>query len=299
MAKWGIAIHGGAGKLPYYGMTAEREQEFKTSLKKAVEAGFQILEESGSALDAVENSIKILEDNPLFNAGRGSVFTAKGNNRMDASIMCGKSMKAGAICRIMYVKNPIALARALMENSENLFLSDEGAENYAKEIGLEMMPPPYFFTQERYDQWQEEKLKKNQEEHGTVGAVALDKNGNLAAGTSTGGLIGKNEYRIGDSAIIGAGTYANNKTCAVSCSGKGESIIRAVVAHEISSLLLYQQIDLNSACEKTMLEKLNPFGGHAGFVAIDKEGTVKFIHNSERMYRGQKISGEQTIIGLY
>ncbi|HET6245171.1 MAG: isoaspartyl peptidase/L-asparaginase [Bacteroidetes bacterium] len=299
MEKWGIAIHGGAGRLPFYGMTPEREKDYLSGLKKSLERGYKILEKGGTSLDAVENSIKILENDPLFNAGKGSVFTTHGNNRMDASIMCGKTMKAGAICRVMFVKNPIALARALMENPENIFLGDEGAQDYAMQIGLEMMPPHYFFTQERYDQWQEEKKKRNQEEHGTVGAVALDQEGNLAAGTSTGGLINKNEFRIGDSALIGAGTYANNKTCAVSCTGKGESIIRAVVAHEISSMLLYHNIDLNQACEKTMKEKLTPFGGHAGLVAMDKEGNVKFIHNSHRMYRGYKGSGEKTLIELY
>ncbi|MDQ3192240.1 MAG: isoaspartyl peptidase/L-asparaginase [Bacteroidota bacterium] len=299
MKKWGIAIHGGAGRLPYYGMSPEREKDYKMGLKLSLDIGNEILKKGGSALDAIENSIKILENNPLFNAGKGAVFTENGNNRMDASIMCGKNLKAGAICRVMYVKNPIALARALMEDSENLFLGDEGAQDYAKKMGLDMMPPHYFFTQERYDQWQEEKQKKNQDEHGTVGAVALDMDGNLAAGTSSGGLIDKNEFRIGDSALIGAGTYANNKTCAVSCTGKGESIIRAVVAHEISSMLLYQKIDLNNACENTMKEKLIPFGGHAGFVAMDNLGNVKFIHNSDRMYRGYMLNGEQAVIDLY
>ncbi len=297
--KYGIAIHGGAGRMPFYGMNAEREKEYEADLYKGLNAGYVILKNGGTALDAVESAIKILEDSGLFNAGRGSVFTSTGNNRMDASIMCGKTLKAGAICRVRFVKNPISIARALMDDPENIFLGAEGAEEYAQKIGLEIMPAHYFFTQERFDQWQEEKKKKEKEEHGTVGAVALDSYGDLAAGTSTGGLIDKHEYRIGDTPIIGAGTYANNKSCAVSCTGKGESILRAVVAHEISSMLLYKGISLEEACEKTMEEKLNPFGGHAGLIAIDKDCNVKFIFNAERMYRGFKCSDGSFEISLY
>ncbi|MBA3899290.1 MAG: isoaspartyl peptidase/L-asparaginase [Bacteroidetes bacterium] len=297
--KFGIVIHGGAGRLPFYGMTNERETEFEIILSKATEAGYAILEEGGTALDAIELAIKMLEDCPLFNAGRGSVFTAIGNNLMDASIMCGKTLKAGAICRVKYIKNPISLAKALMDDSENIFLGEKGAEQYAREIGLEMMPPHYFYTQERYDQWQDEIINKNRNEHGTVGAVALDKYGDLAAGTSSGGLINKNEYRIGDTPIIGAGTYANNKTCAVSCTGNGESIIRAVVAHEISSMLLYQGINLGQACENAMGKILNPFGGDAGLIAIDKDCNVKIIHNAVRMYKGFRCSDGRREVSLY
>lgn len=297
--KFGIAIHGGAGRLPYYGMTPEREKEFREPLLNAVETGYSIIEGGGTALDAVETAIKLLENCPLFNAGRGSVFTSIGNNRMDASIMCGKTLKAGAICRVKYVKNPISLARILMDDLENIFLGEKGAEQYARDAGLEIMPPHYFFTQERFDQWQFEKRKKNRDEHGTVGAVALDQFGDLAAGTSTGGLIDKNEYRIGDTPLIGAGTYANNKSCAVSCTGKGESIMRAVVAHEVSSMLLYQGINLEQACDKAMEEKLNPFGGHAGLIAIDKSCNIKFIHNSDRMYKGFMCSDGRKEVSLY
>jgi L-asparaginase / beta-aspartyl-peptidase len=296
---YAIAIHGGAGMMPFYGMTPQREQAYTEILTQAVDAGYAILENEGSALDAIEHSIKMLEDSPLFNAGKGSVFTLIGNNRMDASIMCGKTLKAGAVCRVKYVKNPIALARALMDDPENIFLAEAGAELYAKEAGLEMMPPHYFFTQERFDQWQQAKENKSIKEHGTVGAVAIDKAGNLAAGTSTGGLINKNEYRIGDTPIIGAGTYANNKTCAVSCTGKGESILRGVVAHEISSMLLYGKLDLEQACEKTIEGILNPFGGHAGLVAMDKDCNIKFVFNTIRMYRGFKKSDGSSEVSLY
>jgi beta-aspartyl-peptidase (threonine type) len=297
--KFGIAVHGGAGHLPFYGMTKKREKEFGGAIAMAVQEGYALLHKGWTAIDAVEQSIKILEDNPLFNAGRGAVFTATGKNFLDASLMCGKTLKAGAVCRVRKVKNPIALARAIMEHSDNLFLAGKGAENFAKQMHLALVSPDYFFTQERYDQWKEQKKYNNQEEHGTVGAVALDRDGNLAAGTSTGGLTNKNDYRIGDSPIIGSGTYANNKTCAVSCTGRGESIIRAVAAHEISCLLEYKKITLKQASRKIMQEKLTPFGGHAGFIAIDSAGNIRYVFNTERMYRGWKRNGDRMQIKIY
>jgi len=298
MNRYGIAIHGGAGYLPFHGMTPQKEKIFFRDLSETVTAAFKALQDGLSAIDAVEIAVKMLEDSPLFNAGRGAVFTSSGLNLLDASIMSGKTLKAGAVARVARIKNPISLARCIMEESKNLFLVGEGAETFGKAMGFKFVHPSYFFTRERYDQWKESK-ECFIEEHGTVGAVALDKYGNLAAGTSTGGLVNKNDYRIGDSPIIGAGTYANNKTCAVSCSGVGESIIRAVAAHEISALLEYKKISLKEASEKVLLEKLNPFGGHAGLVAIDKYANVRYIHNTERMYRAWKVSGEKLQADLY
>jgi beta-aspartyl-peptidase (threonine type) len=284
--------------MPFYGMTPKREKEFSRALRHATLKGYRLLSRGESAVQAIEASIIELENDPLFNAGRGAVFTSSGKNLLDASIMCGKTLKAGAVARISRIKNPISLARAIMESSGNLFLVAEGAEEFARKAGFKFISPAYFFTQERYDQWKASK-RHPIEEHGTVGAVALDKEGNLAAGTSTGGLVNKNDFRIGDSPIIGAGTYASNKTCAVSCTGVGESIIRAVTAHEISALLQYKKISLKRASEKVLLEKLNPFGGHAGLVAIDKHANVRCVHNTERMYRAWKVSGLALTTGIY
>jgi beta-aspartyl-peptidase (threonine type) len=297
--KYGIAIHGGAGNLPFYGMTKAREKEFSEALEEAVITAYKLLEKKESAVNAVETAIKILENNPLFNAGKGSVFTATGSNRMDASIMCGKTLKAGAVCKTSTIKNPIALARSIMDHSENLFLAAEGAEDFARKMNLEFVTPDYFFTQERYDQWMAERIENKSEEHGTVGAVALDRERNLAAGTSTGGLVNKNDYRIGDTPIIGAGTYANNKTCAISCTGRGESIIRAVAAHEISCLLEYKKITLHRASKKLIQEKLLPFGGHAGLVGIDKHGNIKYVYNTPRMYRAWILSDGKMQVKIY
>jgi L-asparaginase / beta-aspartyl-peptidase len=302
MEKFAIGIHGGAGFLPFWGMTAEREKEFREGLSDSLRKGIDILARGGKAVDAVEAALISLENNPLFNAGRGAAISREGLIELDASVMCGSTLKAGAVSCLRNVKNPIRLARLVMEHSGHLYLSGEGAEEFAKEMGLEPVENEYFMTEERTDRWRTEIGKKKfnyDAESGTAGAVALDTKGNLAAGTSTGGLMMKRRGRVGDSAVIGAGTYANNETCAVSCTGTGENIIRAVTAHEISSLLKYKGMDLSEACEKMLQEKLTPFGGHAGLVAIDTEGSIKYVFNTERMYRAWRDTSGQVTIKLY
>src|SRR5213596_2850761 len=251
MKKIGLAIHGGAGTIERTNMTPEREHEFRAGLEGALSAGYEILKRGGSSLDATEAAVRVLEDDPHFNAGRGSVFTSAGTNEMDASIMDGKTLKAGAVGSVKHIKNPIGLARLVMEKSPHVMLDCAGAEAFAKANGIELVDQKYFFTQQRWDALQKmkaaEKNRKSgagksflitdQDRHGTVGAVALDKDGNLAAATSTGGTTNKMPGRIGDTPVIGAGTYANNQTCAVSCTGDGEYFIRAAAAHEVSALM--------------------------------------------------------------
>src|SRR5205085_3412210 len=247
----GLAIHGGAGTIERSKITPEREREFRAGLERALSAGYEILKRGGSSVDATEAAVRVLEDDPRFNAGKGSVFTSAGTNEMDASIMDGKTLKAGAVGSVQHIKNPISLARLVMEKSPHVMLDCAGAETFAKANGIELVDQKYFFTQERWDALQKikaaEKNRANgagtsflitdQDRHGTVGAVALDKDGNLAAATSTGGTTNKMPGRIGDTPVIGAGTYANNQTCAVSCTGDGEYFIRAAAAHEVSALM--------------------------------------------------------------
>src|SRR5213596_2029344 len=249
--KFGLLIHGGAGTIERTNMTPEREHEFRAGLEGALSAGYEILKRGGSSLDATETAVRVLEDDPHFNAGRGSVFTSAGTNEMDASIMDGKTLKAGAVGSVKHIKNPIGLARLVMEKSPHVMLDCAGAETFAKANGIKLVDEKYFFTQERWDALQKmkaaEKNRKSgagksflitdQDRHGTVGAVALDRDGNLAAATSTGGTTNKMPGRIGDTPVIGAGTYANNQTCAVSCTGDGEYFIRAAAAHEVSALM--------------------------------------------------------------
>jgi beta-aspartyl-peptidase (threonine type) len=273
--------------------------------------GDQILKDKGLAIDAVEAVVKQLEDNPLFNAGRGSVFTHEGRNEMDASIMEGKTLMAGAISGVYNVKNPITLARTVMESSEHVFLSGGGAVDFAKKMGIPLESDDYFFVQYRYDQLQKARendeiildhtvVKNNNErKFGTVGAVALDAYGNLAAATSTGGMTNKQHGRIGDSPIIGAGTYANNKTCAVSCTGHGEYFMRSVVAYDISCLMEYKGLSLKEACHFVIHEKLVKLGGEGGLVAVDHEGNIEMPFNTEGMYRAGKHCDSDLIIGIY
>ena len=292
---YAIAIHGGAGDLPYWGMTPEKEKQFHAALVRAVEKGLAILKRDGSALDAVEAALIELENEPLFNAGVGSAINSAGKVQMDASIMCGRTMKAGAVAGIGRYRNPFQLARLVMDRSGHVFLAGEGAEMFAREMGLEAVSNEHFKIAERIAWWEDEnrgKASSQVQDTGTAGAVALDRQGNLAAATSTGGLMMTRPGRIGDSPVIGAGTYANNDTCAVSCSGAGENIIRAVTAHEISALLKYGKMSLADACEKTMQEKVTPFGGQAGLVALDHEGNIKYVFNTKRMYRGWYHAGE-------
>lgn len=306
MSHYSIAIHGGAGTILRSSMTPEKENAYKKGLEDAILAGESILKKGGSSLNAVEAAVRSLEDNPLFNAGKGSVFTNEGKNEMDAGIMTGKDLMAGAVAGVQNIKNPISLARAVMEKSEHVFLSGLGAMEFAKKNNIEFMPDEYFFTQARYEQLQKAKESgsivmdhNDEKKFGTVGAVALDLMGNLAAATSTGGMTNKKHGRIGDTPIIGAGTYANNKTCAISCTGHGEFFIRSVVAYDISCLMEYKGFNLKEACNKVVMDKLVKLGGEGGLIAIDPQGHIELPFNSEGMYRASIRSGGELFIGIY
>jgi L-asparaginase / beta-aspartyl-peptidase len=275
-----MVIHGGAGVMDPKDFTPELEKAYLDKLQEALDSGENILAAGGGAMDAVVASIKVMEDSPLFNAGKGSVFTEAGENEMDAAIMNGKDLSAGAVAGVKTIKNPILAARKVMEESKHVMLAGEGAEKFARDHGLEMEDPSYFFTQKRYDAL----LKAR--EHGTVGAVALDKAGNLAAATSTGGMTNKMTGRIGDTPIIGAGTYANNKTCAVSATGHGEFFIRYTVAHDISALMEYKDLSLGEATNEVIFNKLLPVGGDGGVIAVDKDGNFTMTFNTSGMFRG-------------
>ena len=281
--EWAIVIHGGAGGMTKENLTPDLDKEYRASLQVALTAGKKILSEGGSALDAVEQTIRTMEDNPLFNAGKGAVFTHEGRNELDAAIMDGSNLGAGAVAGVTDIKNPISAARKVMINSPHVMLSGAGASQFAKEQGLEIVPPSYFFTQKRFNELQE-LLKK--EKFGTVGCCALDKNGNLAAGTSTGGMANKRYNRIGDSPIIGAGTYANNNTCAVSGTGHGEYFIRWTVAHDISALMEYKGLNLKEASELVVNDKLVKAGGSGGVICVDKSGNISMPFNTSGMFRG-------------
>ncbi len=312
MKAYAIAIHGGAGTILRSVMNPEKERQYKQSLATAIAAGEKVLQSGGSSLNAVEAAIRLLEDEPLFNAGRGSVFTHEGKNEMDASLMDGHSGAAGAVAGVKHVKNPISLARCVMERSEHVLLSGSGATEFAKKMNLELMPDDYFFVQARYDQLQEaikgnkvmldhteSKIKPDEKKFGTVGAVAIDTHGNLAAGTSTGGMTNKQHGRVGDTPLIGAGTYANNNTCAVSCTGHGEFFIRSVVAYDVSCLMEYKGFSLKEACDTVVKQKLVKLGGEGGLIAIDKHGNIVLSFNSEGMYRASVKAGEKIYTGIY
>ncbi len=307
--KFAIAVHGGAGTIVQALMTPEKETAYLSGLAQAIQAGYKVLAQNGSALDAVEAAVIALENFPLFNAGKGSVFTNKGTHEMDASIMDGKTLEAGAVSGIRNVQNPIQLARAIKDKSGHVFLSGLDAEEFAKNIQLPFQPDSYFYEEGRYKQWIETKdsdsyqldhsLHGEGKKFGTVGAVAIDSMGNLAAATSTGGMTNKRYGRVGDSPIIGAGTYANNKTCAVSCTGHGEYFIRAVVAYDISCLMEYKGLTLQQACDYVVKDKLVKFGGEGGLIAIDNMGNIELPFNSEGMYGGYQIQGETSVIKIY
>lgn len=312
MNKYAIAIHGGAGTILKSTMTPEKEKAYLDGLKNAIEAGETILKNGGSSLDAVEKAVRSLEDNPLFNAGKGAVFSNSGKNEMDASIMNGVDLSAGAVAGISNIKNPISLAKGIMQKSEHVFLAGNGAVEFAKLIGSEFEEDAYFFEQMRFDQLQQakqsdgvfldhttDKFENGEKKFGTVGAVALDIHGNLAAGTSTGGMTNKKFGRVGDSPIIGAGTYANNETCAVSCTGHGEFFIRSVVAHDISCLIEYKGLSLKEACDFVVMDKLVKIGGEGGLIAIDKNGNIELPFNSEGMYRAKKSEDGALFIKIY
>ncbi len=305
-AKFGIVVHGGAGTIKKTSMTAEKEAAYRDKLREAIRAGQKILSEGGSSLDAVEAAVRILEDSPLFNAGKGAVFTSEGRNELDASIMDGRTLKAGAVASVTRIRNPISLARAVMDRSENILLVGEGAEVFAKDQGIQLVDPKYFFTQERWDELQKAKERDKKpkgeaapmpnEKHGTVGAVALDKQGNLAAATSTGGRTNKSFGRVGDSPIIGAGTYANNQTCAVSATGHGEFFIRLAVCYDISALMAYRGMSLKEAANAVIKEKLTKLGGTGGIVAIDRDANVAMPFNTPGMYRGYAIGPDPKVV---
>lgn len=297
-----LAIHGGAGTILRSSMTTELQTEYEQGLQDALDAGYKVLQAGGSAVDAVQAAVVSLEDFPLFNAGKGAVFNNAGAHEMDASIMDGSNLKAGASSGTSNVKNPVLLARAIMDNSEHVLLCGKGAEQFAKQQGLAFADDAYFYNQHRYEQWQQAlkediiSLDHNDKKFGTVGAVALDKQGNLAAATSTGGMTNKKFGRMGDSPIIGAGTYANNNTCAISCTGHGELFIRTVVAYDISCLMEYKGLSLQEACDIVVHDKLVKIGGEGGLVAIDKHGNICLPFNSEGMYRGYATETERVVM---
>ena len=293
---WAIVIHGGAGSMTRDKISPELDADYRKALSEALERGKSILKEGGTALDAVEATIRVMEDNPLFNAGKGAVFTHEGKNELDAAIMDGSNLAAGSVACVTDIKNPISAARKVMTNSSHVMLTGAGASAFAKEQGLEIVPPSYFYTERRFNELQEI-LKK--EKNGTVGCCALDKNGNLAAGTSTGGMVNKRYNRVGDAPIIGAGTYANNNTCAVSATGHGEFFIRWTVAHDISALMEYKGLSLKEASELVVNEKLVKAGGSGGVICVDKYGNVSMPFNSPGMFRGFATADGKSGIFIY
>jgi L-asparaginase / beta-aspartyl-peptidase len=316
---FGFVIHGGAGTITRQNMTRELEESYQAKLKEALLAGYQILKDGGRGLDAIEAAIRLLEDSPLFNAGKGAVLTSLGTVELDASLMDGSTLKAGSVASLKHIKNPISLARLVMEKSPHVMMVGEGAEDFAKQLGIEMMPNEYFLTERRQKELQkkrEDEQKKKQghaskrvaearlgegvepEKYGTVGAVALDKAGNLSAGTSTGGISNKKFGRVGDSPIIGAGTYANNRTCAISCTGDGEYFIRSVVAHDISALVEYRGLSLKDATQ-TVLDKVEKIGGKGGLIAIDHQGQIAMSFNTAGMYRGSIGADGKPSVAIY
>lgn len=293
--EFGLVIHGGAGTILKENMTDEQEAEYRAKLEEALKVGYAILEKGGTSMDAIVETIKVMEDSPLFNAGKGAVFTNAGTNELDASIMDGKTLNAGAVGGVTIVRNPVTAARAVLEKSEHVMLTGEGANQFALLQGLDTVDNSYFYTEHRFKSLQNAKnkttgsttiLSEDEYKYGTVGAAALDKHGNLAAATSTGGMTNKKYGRIGDSPIIGAGTYANNNTCAVSCTGHGEFFIRYAVAHDISAMMEYKGVSLEEAGNEVVNVKLKNAEGSGGVIAIDKYGNVSMPFNTEGMYRG-------------
>ncbi len=314
MQPFSIAIHGGAGTILKEDMTPDLEIAYMNALSDALKAGYAVLEQDGTSINAVKAAIVVLEDNLLFNAGRGAVFTKKGVQEMDAAIMDGKTLNAGAVAGVRNVRNPIELAEEVMLNSNHVFLSGKGANDFAIKQGIKLEPDEYFFSQFRYDQWKVlrdsdnysldhthqglEELMKDKK-FGTVGAVACDAFGNIAAATSTGGMTNKKYGRIGDSPLIGAGTYANNKTCAISCTGHGEPFIRAVAAYDVSCLMEYKGMNLQQAMNEVVNVKLLKMDGEGGMIGVDALGNAAMIFNSAGMYRAMQNSKGEHVIGIY
>lgn len=302
---WTLVIHGGAGVIKRDKITPEREAAVRAALRAALDAGSTVLGKGGTALDAVEATIRVLEDNPNFNAGRGAVFTADGKNELDSSIMDGATRQAGAVAGVTMTRHPISLARAVMEKSPHVMLATEGADKFSSEHGLEQVDPSWFRTEERWQQLQAFKAKhqaegdfERNEKYGTVGAVARDSHGNLAAGTSTGGLTGKLYGRVGDSPIIGAGTYADNRACAVSATGAGEYYIREGVAHEICARMRFLGEGPQAAADKVQAET-QALGGDGGVIVVSADGTPAFSFNTPGMYRGVARKGAEPKVAIY
>jgi beta-aspartyl-peptidase (threonine type) len=320
-SKFTLVIHGGAGTILKSQMSVEKEKAYTQALNAALDKGYAILRDGGTALDAVEAAVRIMEDNPLFNAGKGAVFTNEGKNELDAAIMNGKTLAAGSVAGVTVIRNPISAARAVMEKSEHVMMAGRGAEQFAKQQGLEIVDPSYFYTEDRARglrramQADSIKVKKadslarknsairqpenHDDKYGTVGAVALDRHGNLAAATSTGGMTNKKFGRIGDAPIIGAGTYANNKTVAISGTGWGEYYIRLVIAKTISDMMEYGKMPLQKAADEMVMKQLPALGGDGGLIAVDKNGEVAMPFCTEGMYRGYIKENGKAIIGIY
>ena len=302
---FGIAIHGGAGTLPRAEMSGDAESRYRSGLTEAIEAGYAVLEGGGTSLDAVTVAVVLLEDNPLFNAGRGSVFTLDGRNELDASIMDGRTLRAGAVCGLTRIRNPVVLARAVMEKSEHVMLAGAGAEEFASGQGFSFVPQSYFHTPERWAQLQRIRrgdtgLSGHTISHvGTVGAVALDGSGNLAAATSTGGMTGKRYQRVGDSPIIGAGTYADDRSCAVSATGHGEVFIRSAVAHDICARMRFGGRSVAAAAREVVLAELPALEGEGGVIAIDARGQIAMEFNSDGMFRAARKAGGEAFVAIY
>jgi L-asparaginase / beta-aspartyl-peptidase len=310
-----IVIHGGAGGIKREYFTPEQQEAYSQKLQEALNAGYAVLNNDGISLDAVQAAINIMEDSPLFNAGKGAVYNSEGNQEMDAAIMDGETLNSGAVAGVNHIKNPILAARIVMDSSKHVLLSGRGAEIMAKKFGIEMVDSSYFFTQKRLNQLRKIQGKeKTQLDHtaylikneliddhkfGTVGAVAIDKNGNIAAGTSTGGMTNKKYGRIGDVPLIGAGTYANNLTCGISATGTGEYFIRTVAAKEVSSLIQYNGLTPDAALHQVLFNQIGPLGGEGGMILIDKNGEVYWDFNSTGMFRGYKKSNGETKIEMF
>lgn len=308
MSTISLAIHGGAGTLVKGMMTPEKEAAYKTVLKQALDSAYAFLENGGSAIRTVEIAVQVLENSHLFNAGRGSVFTGEGTHEMDASIMDGKSLKAGAVSLITGIRNPVSLAKDVMEKSAHVFLAGEGALIFARENGYELEAADYFYDELRHKQWLEirntdsfqlDHASKKDSKFGTVGAVACDENGNIAAATSTGGMTNKKWGRVGDSPMIGAGNYANNETCAVSCTGSGEFFIRGVVAYDVSCLMEHKEYTLEKAATEVIHKRLIKLKGDGGLIGVDAQGNISMPFNTEGMYRACKSSNGREEILIY
>jgi len=309
MLNYSLVIHGGAGTILKSQITDEQEKAYRKGLEDALNTGYTLLDNGGSAVDAVRAAVCSLEDNILFNAGKGSVFAKDGSQEMDASIMNGQNLMAGAVSAVRNIRNPVQLAYAVMTQSQHVMLSGQGALDFAKLHGIMTEPDEYFFSQFRYDQWKQmqgsdkaaldHNIIVGEKKFGTVGAVALDKLGNIAAATSTGGMTNKQFGRVGDSPIIGAGTYANNKTCAISCTGHGEPFIRAVTAYDVSCLMEYKGLSLQDAMHVVVHDKLLKIDGEGGMIGVDVKGNTAMMFNSEGMYRGLKMNTGEIEIAIY